>query len=167
MTADAPSSLDPPQALPNGMLPCFRCGYDLRGSALAGTCPECGTPYHRHQLYLDVARQRLRDVSDDIQFVWFGSLGIVACSLGRRITAVVVDHLDPLDWITPLSGLTLLIAFAYLILLAAYGSCWFRLLWEIHYRRILWWSQVTAVGLHRPLVKSGIALTVALVVALV
>ncbi len=38
----ADQALSVPKSLPTGMLPCFGCGYDLRGSPPRGLCPDCG-----------------------------------------------------------------------------------------------------------------------------
>ncbi len=147
----ADQALSASKWLPTGMLPCFRCGYDLRGSAPQGPCPDCGQPYRRESQYVDVVRQKLRLIQDDALFTLFGSLffdflvatfAVLALGSGSPAWLVFVPFL----------------AFFYLLLLGLYGSCWFRLLWTRNRRRRISWGEIRGVGLSRLLYGAGAAL---------
>ncbi len=147
----AVQAVSAPRLLPTGMLPCFGCGYDLRGSAPRGPCPDCGRPYRREWQYVDVVRQRLRLLQDDALFALFASVffdllaaTFVALALGSGSSAWLV--------FAPFLG------FFYLLLLCLYGSCWLRLLWVRNRHRKICWAEIRGVGLSRLLYGAGLAL---------
>ncbi len=147
----AEQALSAPKSLPTGMLPCFGCGYDLRGSPPRGPCPDCGQPYRRESQYVDVVRQKLRLIQDDALFALLGSLffdflaaTFVVLALGSGSPAWLV--------FVPFLGLF------YLLLLCLYGSCWIRLLWTRNRRRRICWAEIRGVGLSRLLFGAGAAL---------
>jgi len=147
----AEQTLSAPKSLPTGMLPCFGCGYDLRGSAPKGPCPDCGRPYRRESQYVDVVRQKLRLIQDDALFTLIGSLffdflaaSFVVLALGSGSPAWLV--------FAPF------LAFFYMLLLGLYGSCWLRLLWTRNRRRRICWGEIRGVGLSRLLYGAGLAL---------
>ena len=88
--------------LPNGLLPCFGCGFDLRGSAPAGRCPECGQTYRREALYRDVVMQKLKHIFDDVNFVFAAAMGIGHLSLCLIIAQLLSGH--RVDAAVPQSG---------------------------------------------------------------
>ncbi len=155
----ADQTLIAPKSLPTGMLPCFGCGYDLRGSPPRGPCPDCGQPYRREWQYVDVVRQKLRLIQDDALFALIGSLffdflvgTFVVLALGSGSVAWLV--------FAPF------LAFFYLLLLCLYGSCWLRLLWTRNRRRRICWAEIRGVGLSRLLYGAGAALAAPLVLAI-
>ncbi len=141
------------QFLPTGLLPCFHCGFDLRGSATEGRCPECGHHYRRDLQYQDVARQKLRVIRDDVLFIFLAALMLDAVAVAV-ISATMFMPTPAWLILVPFLG------FIYLLLLLLYGSCWFKLLWALYHRRTLLWGQIRGVGLSTILVKAGIALAV-------
>lgn len=140
--------------LEDGHLPCLGCGYDLRGCAEKGRCPECGRTYNREELYADVAHQKMRDVIYDAQFVWWAGL------VTSPAVAVVwiISHIRP-----PSSGamgfvileLGIVLTFFYSILVVMYATCGLRLYNGIWRTRTLSWGQTKGIGLHRELFKAG------------
>ena len=155
----ADQALSARKSLPTGMLPCFRCGYDLRGSPPCGPCPDCGQPYRREWQYVDVVRQKLRLIQDDALFALLGSLffdflagTFVVLALGSGSPAWLV--------FAPF------LAFFYLLLLCLYGSCWIRLLGVRNRRRRICWGEIRGVGLSRLLYGAGAALAAPPVLAI-
>ena len=147
----ADQALSAPKSLPTGMLPCFGCGYDLRGSAPQGPCPDCGQPYRRESQYVDVVRQKLRLIQDDALFALLGS--VFFDFLAVPFVVLALSSNSP-AWLVFVPFL----AFFYLLLLGLYGSCWFRLLWVRNRRRRICWAEIRGVGLSRLLYGAGLAL---------
>ncbi|MCH8914003.1 MAG: hypothetical protein IIA33_10610 [Planctomycetes bacterium] len=137
--------------LPTGMLPCFRCGYDLRGSAPQGPCPDCGQPYRRESQYVDVVRQKLRLIQDDALFALLGS--VFFDFLAVPFVVLALSSNSP-AWLV----FAPLLAFFYLLLLCLYGSCWIRLLRTGNRHRRISWGEIRGVGLSRLLYGAGAAL---------
>ncbi len=144
-------ALSASRPLPTGMLPCFRCGYDLRGSPPRGPCPDCGQPYRREWQYVDVVRQRLRLIKDDAQFALLAS---VMFDFVAAVFVVLVLDSKSQAWLVCAPFL----AYIYLLLLLLYGSCWFRLLWATKRRRRTRWGEIRGVDLPRLLYGAGAAL---------
>ncbi len=147
----AAQTLSRPRPLPTGMLPCFRCGYDLRGSAPQGPCPDCGQPYRRESQYVDVVRQKLRLIQDDALFALLGSLFFDF--LAATFVVLALNSGSP-AWLV----FAPFLAFFYMLLLGLYGSCWFRLLRTRNRRRRISWGEIRGVGLSRLLYAAGLAL---------
>ena len=147
----AAQTLSAPRSLPTGMLPCFGCGYDLRGSAPRGPCPDCGRPYRREWQYVDVVRQRLRLIQDDALFALLGS--VFFDLLATTFVVLALGSGSP-AWLV----FTPFLAFMYLLLIFLYGSCWFRLLWVRNRHRKICWAEIRGVGLSRLLYGAGLAL---------
>ena len=147
----ADQALSARKSLPTGMLPCFRCGYDLRGSPPRGPCPDCGQPYRREWQYVDVVRQKLRLIQDDALFALIGSLFFDF--LAATFVVLALGSGSP-AWLV----FAPFLAFFYLLLLCLYGSCWFRLLWVRNRRRRICWGEIRGVGLSRLLFGAGAAL---------
>ena len=147
----ADQTLSAPKSLPTGMLPCFGCGYDLRGSAPQGPCPDCGQPYRRESQYVDVVRQKLRLIQDDALFALLGSLMF---DFVAAVLVVLVLDSKSQAWLV----FAPFLAFFYMLLLGLYGSCWFRLLWMRNRRRRICWGEIRGVGLSRLLYGAGAAL---------
>ncbi len=147
----ADQALSARQSLPTGMLPCFQCGYDLRGSPPQGPCPDCGQPYRREWQYVDVVRQKLRLIQDDALFALLGSLFFDF--LAATFVVLALSSGSP-AWLV----FAPFLAFFYLLLLCLYGSCWFRLLWARNRRRRICWAEIRGVGLSRLLYGAGLAL---------
>ena len=144
-------TLSAPKSLPTGMLPCFQCGYDLRGSPPRGPCPDCGQPYRREWQYVDVVRQKLRLIQDDALFALLGSLFFDF--LAATFVVLALSSGSP-AWLV----FAPFLAFFYLLLLCLYGSCWLRLLWTRNRRRRICWAEIRGVGLSRLLYGAGVAL---------
>lgn len=147
----AEQALSAPKSLPTGMLPCFGCGYDLRGSPPRGPCPDCGQPYRRESQYVDVVRQKLRLIQDDALFALLGSLFF---DLLAGTFVVLALRSDSPAWLV----FAPFLAFFYLLLLCLYGSCWIRLLRPGNRRRRICWGEIRGVGLSRLLYGAGLAL---------
>ena len=147
----ADQALSARKSLPTGMLPCFRCGYDLRGSPPRGPCPDCGQPYRREWQYVDVVRQKLRLIQDDALFALLGSL--LFDFLAATFVVLALGSGSP-AWLV----FAPFLAFFYLLLLCLYGSCWIRLLWTRNRRRRISWGEIRGVGLSRLLYAAGLAL---------
>lgn len=144
--------------LPNGLLPCFGCGFDLRGSAPAGRCPECGQTYRREALYRDVAMQKLKHIFDDVNFVFAAAMGIGHLSL----CLIIAQLLSGRDFTSSLALFVipgiLVLGFSYLLVVALYVGCWVRLANQLVWRETICWGQVCGVGLARALCRAGISL---------
>ncbi len=147
----AAQALSAPKSFPTGMLPCFGCGYDLRGSPPRGPCPDCGQPYRRESQYVDVVRQKLRLIQDDALFALLGSLFFDF--LAATFVVLALNSGSP-AWLV----FAPFLAFFYLLLLCLYGSCWLRLLWTGNRRRRISWGEIRGVGLSRLLYGAGAAL---------
>ena len=147
----AAQALSAPKSLPTGMLPCFGCGYDLRGSPPHGPCPDCGQPYRREWQYVDVVRQKLRLIQDDALFALIGS--VLFDFLVATFVLLALGSGSP-AWLV----FAPFLAFFYLLLLCLYGSCWIRLLWTRNRRRRICWGEIRGVGLSRLLFGAGLAL---------
>lgn len=137
------------------LLPCFRCGYDLRGSAPNGECPECGQPYRRELHYPDVVHQKLREVIYNVEFVYAAGVTLAVCVLLVRVTFRLIDW-DGFIW--PAIQIGLVLGFFYLLLVTIYLNSWFNLWAEICWHKTLHWAQVRGVGLSKALGKAGVAL---------
>ena len=58
---------------------CLGCGFDLSGSAVGGTCPECGRPV-QESLRVATAKQGTNNSNATMSLV-LGIIGVVACGL--------------------------------------------------------------------------------------
>lgn len=147
--------------LPAELLPCFGCGYDLRGSANDGDCPECGRPFRREELYRDVVRQKLRHLIDDVNFVFVSGMGFGHLMLVLLIARLFAGG----DWgsagiLIVIQG-GLILGAAYLLVLSLYLACWVRLAHQILRKGTVCWGQVRGIGLSRALWCAGLSLSAA------
>ena len=145
--------------LPAELLPCFGCGYDLRGSANDGDCPECGRPFRRDALYRDVVRQKLRHLIDDANFVFFAGVSFGLLMLMLLIARGFIGD----DWgiagtLIAIQG-GMIAGAAYLLVVSLYLACWARLGHQILRKRTLCWGQVRGIGLSRALWRGGLSLS--------
>ncbi len=151
-------------SLPTGLLPCFHCGFDLRGSAIEGRCPECGQTYRRELLYRDVVLQKVKRICDDANFVFGAALGI-----GHLTLCLIIAHMfsgragDTSLGMLVIPG-ALILGASYLMVLALYSACWFKLFHQLLWTRTLYWGQICGVGLSRALLRAGVGLTAPLVI---
>src|SRR5687767_1235942 len=82
-----------PLPLTKPELTCLRCGYDLRGGAPAGKCPECGTSIGASYFHKALRRKLVRASLADANPTWRKSI-----LLGMQcLTAMVL-----IDFITPM-----------------------------------------------------------------
>ncbi|MCC6682376.1 MAG: hypothetical protein IT445_15860 [Phycisphaeraceae bacterium] len=59
-----------------GPVPCIRCGYDLRGVAVNGTCPECGaTAVESLAASRSITKREVAELFCRILAVWMGFYG--------------------------------------------------------------------------------------------
>jgi hypothetical protein len=93
----------------SGDLPCLRCGYNLRGLSVLGTCPECGTP----------ARATLLSVVDPlageirpIPHPWVVGWGLVLWAAGAIGAAACVWTIRTVDATATLLGQPMKVSWA-------------------------------------------------------
>lgn len=157
----ATQSAPPLQDLPTELLPCFGCGYDLRGSAHEGHCPECGTCFRREALYRDVVRQKLRHLIDDVNFVFVSGMGIGQLMLVLLIARLLAGgDLGSAGFLIVIQG-GLILGAVYLLVLSLYLACWVRLGYQILRKQTVCWGQVRGIGLSRALWRAGLSLSAA------
>lgn len=153
------------QEIPVDLLPCLHCGYDLRGSAPSGSCPECGAAYRRETQYVDVVRQKLKEIIDDVYFIQLAGIFVASCAVGLALffRLVRVDMIETPALFAMMFQVGLLTGAFYVLLIFLYAACWSRILFRIFAKKTVLWGQVQAVGLLRSLVLAGLGLTSPLV----
>ena len=151
-------------SLPTDLLPCFHCGFDLRGSAVAGRCPECGQAYRRELLYRDVVLQKVKRILDDANFVFGAAMGIGHLTLCLIIAQVLSGQaLDTSLGLLVIPG-AMILGTSYLMVVVLYSTCWFKLFHQVLWTRTLYWGQICGVGLNRALFRAGVGLTAPLLI---